>query len=269
MNKICVNCKTEYETKSKKSKYCSEKCKSKYKYENFKTHKHICKNCNKEFSSYRSDSNFCCKSCSAKYSKRNSLTIEHITDEIIKRHQISVNELVKYLNISPRTFYNILKNNGYNSYKEFIGVIKGVYIEKQRSDTSVSANICFDIISKILNEKYELEVYLDGLINYKTGNKLRLDCYFRKSNIAIEYNGIQHYKYIPFFHRGINTLEYQNYKDSIKKEYCNKKGIKLIIVSYKEELTYNNLKNLLSRDNQQLSQENFDNSILESSETNG
>lgn len=268
MKKICINCGKEYETKSKKSKYCSERCKGEFRYNNKKIHLHTCKNCGKEFLNNRLDVEFCSKSCATKYQRNHGITIYKIADVISKNNQISVHELSSILNTSQKTIYNLLNKYGYHSYMEFVGTVKGVYIQKNRSDTSISALRCFEIISNILHENYELEVSFDGLVNKITGRKLRIDCYFKNSNIAVEYNGIQHYEFVPFFHTDKNSFEYQKYKDSEKVKYCNSHGIKLIIVSYKEPLTVCNLKKLLSRDNQQPSQMKSDNSNLEGSETN-
>ena len=48
----------------------------------------------------------------------------------------------------------------------------------------------------------------------------------------IEYNGIQHYKYIDFLHRSEENFESHKSKDKIKVEYCIKNEIKLIIIKY-------------------------------------
>lgn len=251
MENICLNCGNSYKTKSKTSKYCSDKCKSKYKYNNMKKHINICKFCGKEFVSYRLDAKFCSKKCSASYCRNSGINIYQITEYIQSNMQVSVSELSKNLGVSIKTIYKIIKENGFHSYMEFVGTINGVYLEKERSDTSISALICFDLFKKAIGENYVLEKTFAGLINPKTNHKLRIDCYFPKSNIAVEYNGIQHYRYIPFYHTKNNTLEYQQYKDNIKAKYCKSNKINLIVVSYKEDLTIENINRLLSRDNQQ------------------
>ena len=247
MKNICKICNSEFESKRKKE-YCSEKCYSKYKYYNKKKYLLKCKNCKKEFNSYRSDLEFCSKKCSTYYrmnKNKNKVTINMIT-EFVKNNQVSTKEIEEKFNISPRKLYDMLNENGFHSYKEFIGTVNGVYLEKMRADTSVSALKYFNIIKDILNCEYELEKKFDGLINPKTNRKLRIDCYFEKYKIAVEYNGIQHYKYIPFFHNDINTLEYQQYKDNIKSEFCKKNNIKLLIIKYDSNLSINNLKNILA-----------------------
>lgn len=65
-------------------------------------------------------------------------------------------------------------------------------------------------------------------------NPLRFDFYLPDYNICIEYNGEQHYKAIDWF-GGLEKFEEQKRRDTIKKEYCKEKGIKLIEVAYNDE----------------------------------
>lgn len=58
-----------------------------------------------------------------------------------------------------------------------------------------------------------------------------LDIYFPNLNIAIEYQGKQHYKPIEFF-GGQERFEYQKDSDKIKISLCEKNNIKLIHFSY-------------------------------------
>lgn len=72
----------------------------------------------------------------------------------------------------------------------------------------------------------------DFLKNHKTGNNLELDCYNEELKIALEYQGIQHYKYTPAFHKSKNDLYKQRYRDTFKKEKCEEHGIILLEVPY-------------------------------------
>lgn len=63
-------------------------------------------------------------------------------------------------------------------------------------------------------------------------NNLELDCYNDELKLAVEYNGIQHYKYIPFFHKNKEAFQNQKYRDHMKRELCKKNGITLIEVPY-------------------------------------
>lgn len=71
------------------------------------------------------------------------------------------------------------------------------------------------------------------LYNTVTHENLELDCYNDDLKIAIEYNGRQHYEYVPFFHGNSRTnFHNQKYRDEKKADMCKKQGIHLIVVPY-------------------------------------
>ena len=50
--------------------------------------------------------------------------------------------------------------------------------------------------------------------------------------LAVEYNGAQHYKYIPYFHRNKEHFMNQKYRDDMKRRICKENGIMLVEVPY-------------------------------------
>lgn len=65
------------------------------------------------------------------------------------------------------------------------------------------------------------------------GYPMQIDLYNEKLKIGIEYNGVQHYKYTPYFHKkGPSDFEYQKQKDELKLETCDKYGVYIISVPY-------------------------------------
>jgi hypothetical protein len=64
------------------------------------------------------------------------------------------------------------------------------------------------------------------------GNNLELDCFNSKLNLAVEYNGAQHYKFIPYFHKNKEAFMNQKYRDELKRRMCSDYGINLIEVPY-------------------------------------
>ena len=84
--------------------------------------------------------------------------------------------------------------------------------------------------------------------------RLELDGYCENLQIAFEYNGLQHDKYIPHFHRnGIEDFEKQQERDRRKRELCDKNDITLITIPHEysfmnpkkiEEFIINELENL-------------------------
>jgi len=66
------------------------------------------------------------------------------------------------------------------------------------------------------------------------GTRLQLDGYNKKLNLAFEYNGQQHYKYTPVFHRIPKRFEQQKKRDRKKLELCKKESIELVVIPYTE-----------------------------------
>jgi len=64
----------------------------------------------------------------------------------------------------------------------------------------------------------------------KTG--LRFDFFVPSQNIAIEYNGAQHYKFVKIYH--VNNAGFKKHKERDKKKalYCGQNGIKLLVIPY-------------------------------------
>ena len=107
---------------------------------------------------------------------------------------------------------------------------------------------CRQFLEKYFNYKYTFSKSRPNFMsNQVTGGKynLELDCYNPELNLAVEYNGEQHYKYIPFFHKNKEAFYNQKYRDELKRIKCRDLGIKLIEVPCTE---LNNIENYLSRE---------------------
>lgn len=65
----------------------------------------------------------------------------------------------------------------------------------------------------------------------KNKNNLRLDFYLPKYNIAIECQGVQHFKPIDYF-GGDKFFEYQHYLDTMKKKLCDEHNISIKYIIY-------------------------------------
>ena len=88
-----------------------------------------------------------------------------------------------------------------------------------------------------------LENYFGRSFNKKRPNFLRnpvtngnfnleLDCYNAELGLAVEYNGRQHYEYVPFSHRNRDAFTNQKYRDELKRRMCKDNGVRLIEVPY-------------------------------------
>jgi len=74
----------------------------------------------------------------------------------------------------------------------------------------------------------------DFLRNPVTGGNfnLEIDCYDPQSKIGVEYNGVQHYEYVPYFHKNKEHFLNQKYRDDMKRRMCKDEGVTLIEVPH-------------------------------------
>jgi hypothetical protein len=75
------------------------------------------------------------------------------------------------------------------------------------------------------------------MVNPVTGSQfnLELDCFNESLKLAVEYNGAQHYQFIPFFHKNQEAFYNQKYRDELKRMRCREMGITLIEVPHTED----------------------------------
>jgi hypothetical protein len=97
---------------------------------------------------------------------------------------------------------------------------KGTYKNEER---------CREIIQEIYNLPFK-KVRPDFLKNPKTGRNLELDMYNDVLKIALEYNGIQHRTYAPYFHKSPLDYDAQVERDALKIKRCGEEGVTLITV---------------------------------------
>ena len=104
-----------------------------------------------------------------------------------------------------------------------------------------SINKSEKLCRKIFEEETGLKwtsVRPDFLKNNKTGCNLELDGYCEDLLLAFEYQGIQHYEYVSFFHETEKNFEEQKERDILKIKLCRENGIDVVIIPY--TLNYKN-----------------------------
>ncbi|ARF12380.1 hypothetical protein Klosneuvirus_5_50 [Klosneuvirus KNV1] len=71
-------------------------------------------------------------------------------------------------------------------------------------------------------------------------NSLELDGYNENIQLAYEYDGIQHYQFVPRFHKTEDDFKAQQERDKLKDKLCKKSHIILIRIPY--DIEYNKIK---------------------------
>ena len=91
---------------------------------------------------------------------------------------------------------------------------------------------CRNILEQIFKKRFD-KIRPNFLKNPVTKNfNLELDCYNDDLKLALEYNGAQHYRYTPYFHKNKESFLNQQYRDELKRRMCEDNGITLIEVPY-------------------------------------
>lgn len=118
----------------------------------------------------------------------------------------------------------------------YIGLKNGVPLhllqtKKKKKRINKTEEMCRDIIQEIYHAPFP-SIRPDFLKSPKTKRNLELDCYNSNLKIALEYNGAQHYKYSPHFHKSKKDFYSQVHRDDWKRKKCKELGIILIEIPY-------------------------------------
>jgi hypothetical protein len=157
--------------------------------------------------------------------------------------------VVGLYNIFKKTNGTWDKNYTYNPLYKKQPEPSSTYIHQNNvNKTSKGEQECRRVLEKIFNKPFP-NYRPEFMKNEITKSNLELDCYCDELKLAVEYNGIQHYKYLPYFHSNKDKFRTQQYRDYIKRDLCKKNGITLIEVPYTVKINEieNYIKNALKK----------------------
>jgi hypothetical protein len=104
---------------------------------------------------------------------------------------------------------------------------------------SIGENMCFKIMNAVIefNEMptgyYKFNKIRPNWLRCSYSNSpLELDMYNEELKIAVEFNGEQHYKFVPWFHQKEDNFIKQQIRDTEKIDKCREIGVNLIIVPF-------------------------------------
>lgn len=97
-------------------------------------------------------------------------------------------------------------------------------------------NIIFKLVSKIYKNYTVIPHYQPYFLKSSFGGQMHYDIYISELNIAIEYQGRQHFEPVDYF-GGIKSFKKQRIRDKEKKKLSEEHGIKLIYIKYDENIT--------------------------------
>lgn len=157
-----------------------------------------------------------CKECSGKM-----ITLQMVLDKIKTKGYMLLTES-EYKNTK---LVGKFKCNNEHIWETEIHNVYGDKSECPMCSTGNDETRCKFILETIFNKKFiKTRKIVEG--------GLELDMYNEELNLALEYNGIQHYKEdTKFFHKNGGFKEQQD-RDNIKLNFCNDNNINLLIVPY-------------------------------------
>ena len=100
-----------------------------------------------------------------------------------------------------------------------------------RRRVSKGEQICRQVMEELYNKPFPT-IRPDFLKNPETKRNLELDCYNDELKLAVEYNGVQHYKWPNFTNQSKEDFIKQVRRDKYKVEACDANGVYLITVPY-------------------------------------
>lgn len=136
----------------------------------------------------------------------------------------------KILDFKSNEIHN--KSNKTYKTKEQIYSVDSKIEERENNKISKGQLIVHEYLEDRFKDKKFIECRPYFMKNPKTGHNLELDCFNDELNLAVEYNGEQHYNFCEKFHKTREDFEYQVMKDMIKAKLAEKNGINLIVVPY-------------------------------------
>lgn len=152
---------------------------------------------------------------------------------------ININTLIENLKEIHNNYYDYSKLEYIGRNKKAIIICPKHGEFEQRIHTHILGSGCKKC-SQSNGEKLISHILYEMNIDFKTEHKfddckykthLKFDFYIPSKNICIEFNGLQHYKIVPFF-GGEEYYKEIIMRDKIKEEYCKSKNIKLLTIKY-------------------------------------
>ena len=109
----------------------------------------------------------------------------------------------------------------------------------------VTEELVLNIIRKLYKNYTVIYQYKPFFLRSSFGGQMSYDIFIQELNVAIEYQGQQHFEPIEYF-GGVNAFEKTKIRDKEKKELSDKHNIKLIYINYDEVISPDLIQNKIN-----------------------
>lgn len=170
-----------------------------------------------------------CRKCFMdKFASNKRLSIDEVKDRLKKLGF----ELIDEVYINNSLPLKLKCNYGHIFENSLAYVLDGTQCPKCKPGVAgKTEEICRIIFESLLDKKFP-KVSPKWLIN-TDGNRLQFDGYCKELNLAFEYNGRQHYKYVEHFHRTYENFIKRCSDDVDKRKICEKMKVRLITIHHR------------------------------------
>ncbi|OHD25750.1 MAG: hypothetical protein A2086_14180 [Spirochaetes bacterium GWD1_27_9] len=194
-----------------------------------------------------------CKKCRKKYIyKENKMSIYDHENYCTKNCFINDKKTIKICKNCDKEFESENAKNEYcseNCRKDFARKKRGITIinkgSKNRNITELS-NGEKELQMLITSIFYDQDILIGKFYYWlRYNSSLQLDIYLPNINLAFEYDGEQHYKYMSYFHKNKQDFLEQQDRDRFKDRRCEEEGITLI--RYRDKTEYITIFSLINK----------------------
>lgn len=159
--------------------------------------------------------------------KRQKILEEHLKYSVVEKYS-------KIIGVENYYYAdNILKKANAGEYDNFD---KATYLRPIKK--WISEELVFNITKKIFKNHKVIHQHRPFFLKSPKGGQMSYDVFISKLNIAIEYQGKQHFEPVEYF-GGEKAFEELKIRDNEKLRLSNEHGVRLVYINYWEEITEN------------------------------
>jgi hypothetical protein len=170
---------------------------------------------------------------------------------VIRYYSNRINGMIKDFDDLRKEDYKLLSQASYD-YTDSEGKKKGREPKipkpqkpKKPKRINKGEEKCREIFERLFNKPF-LCIRPEYLKNDCTDQNMEIDGYNDDLKLGFEYQGVQHYKLTPYFHKDIQDFNKQVYRDNLKQELLAKNGIKIVYIPYSVEM--DDLENFIKKE---------------------
>ena len=184
-------------------------------------------------------------------SKHKNSTIQENSYNGVRCNIVMLENMVSIIQKGKMENWEGIKRNIWLTEKEVLKqAVEGKFVEYEKIKFDISdykwksEELCFKYVQELYKHNTVIHQHRPYFLRTDTG-QLSYDIFICGKNIAIEYQGKQHFEPIDFF-GGKENFETQQKRDEIKRKLSKENNVHLVYVNYWEDITKELIKSKVS-----------------------